>query len=46
MSIEDRLLAVLEDPERRARTFRWLWWISVAFVFFGYAYIAYVLFFQ
>lgn len=45
MSMEDRLVDLLEDPERRARAFRYAWWISLGFVFFGYAYIAYVLFF-
>jgi uncharacterized membrane protein YqjE len=45
MSIEDRILAVLEDPERRANAFRWLWIVSMAFVFFGYGYIAWVLLF-
>lgn len=45
MSIEDRILRLFEDPERRARTIQWAWWISMAFLFFGYGYIAYVLFF-
>lgn len=45
MSIEDRIVAVLEDPERRVRAFRWAWYVSTAFLLFGYAYIVYVLFF-
>lgn len=45
MSIEDRIIDVMEDPERRARAIRWVWWISMAFVFFGYGFIIWVLFF-
>lgn len=45
MSIEDRILRTFEDPEQRARILQWAWWISMGFVFFGYGYIAYILFF-
>lgn len=45
MSIEDRILEHFRDPERRARTLKVAWWISMAFVGFGYAYILWVLFF-
>lgn len=45
MSIEDRIVRVLEDPEQRVQAFRWAWLISLAVLLFGYGYIAYVLFF-
>lgn len=44
MAWEDRVASFLEDPERRARAFRWAWWISVAFLLFGYGYIIWALF--
>lgn len=45
MSIEDRILEVLEDPEKRVKAFRWAWLVSLGVLLFGYGYIVYVLFF-
>lgn len=44
MSIEDKIIHLLEDGEARATALRWVWWLSVAFLIFGYGAIAYYLF--
>lgn len=45
MAVEEKIAAWLEDPEARARGLRWGWWISLAFLVFGYGLIVYKLFF-
>ncbi|MEK6988184.1 MAG: hypothetical protein AABX97_08860 [Candidatus Thermoplasmatota archaeon] len=41
----ERLEAAWEDPEQRARLLRWFWFISTGFMLFGFAVMAYLLFF-
>lgn len=44
MTWEEKVAAFLEDPERRTKAFRYAWYLSLAFLLFGYGYIAYTLF--
>lgn len=44
MALEDRIAAWLEDRESRAQTMRVFYWVSLAFLLFGYGVIVFTLF--